>query len=102
MEKGLSCYSDRKGGGGGVDWQLQEATLVISSLKDIFKKSTSLLAPLGALPSLCFSSFGVLNVSQRGIMEKGNLKSPQRWQQDGRAVRCSSVGGLTMSACQQL
>ncbi len=46
------------------------------SLQRHFQKSASLLDPPGALALFCFISFGVFNVTQRGIMEKGNLKAP--------------------------
>lgn len=46
------------------------------SLQRNFQKSASLLGPPGALALFCFISFGVFNVTQRGIMEKGNLKGP--------------------------
>lgn len=49
-----------------------------------FQKSPSLLDPPGAPALFCFISFGVFNVTQRGIMEKGTLKAslPPAGQQD--------------------
>lgn len=46
------------------------------SLQRHFQKSASLLDPPGALTLLCFISFGLFNVTQHAIMEKGNLKAP--------------------------
>lgn len=57
-------------------WQHREAASCDYSLQRHFQKSASLLAQPGALALLRFISFGVFNVTQHGIMEKGNLKAP--------------------------
>ncbi len=41
-----------------------------------FRKSASLLDPPDAPALFCFIFFGVFNVIQHGIMEKGTLKAP--------------------------
>lgn len=46
------------------------------SLQRHFQKSASLWDPPGAPALFCFISFGVFNVTQCGIMGKGNLKAP--------------------------
>lgn len=46
------------------------------SLQRHFQKSASLLDPPDALALFCFLSFGVFNVIQHDIMEKGILKAP--------------------------
>lgn len=71
------------------------------SLQRHFQKSASLLDPPGALALFCFISFGVFNVTQRGIMERATWKPPHH-QQDGHAMFCCSLGVLTLSACQWL
>lgn len=49
---------------------------MITVFKDIFKNQPHCWIHPCALALFCFISFGVFNVTQRGIMEKGNLKAP--------------------------
>lgn len=77
----------------------REHLWLLSSKK--FSKMSLSVGSTWRSASFCFISFGVHNVTQRGIMEKGNLKAPPQ-QQDGQAMLFCSAGTLTLFACQWL
>lgn len=74
------------------------------NLQRHFQKSASLLDPPGALALFCFICFGVFNVTQRGIMEKGTLKAlpPPAGQQNRALLPSRGPNPVCLSVAQRM